>query len=340
MILVTGTYPPQQCGVADYSYCLLNSEVGKASGWKLLHTQDLSFKGFRQTIREIKQQDDVNINLQFPSRGFGKSLFPHFLCVYLRCFTRKKIAVTVHEFTQLGWKGFICAYMILLFAKQLIFTNEFERAAAIKKVPWVKKKSTVIKIFSNISQSDNLLKISQRTYDVGCFGYIRPLKGIENFIEVVKAIKDKQGASLNAYILGETWPDLQEYTAKIRAMAADAGVTILEGRNDKEVADILANTKVAYLPYPDGLSERRGSFLAFVRNLALIVSTEGPFVTQVQRDYLKITTEAQAPEIVSGLLALSSEEQDAMQQQIISFVKKELPASWDDIVKQYNNYLQ
>lgn len=29
-----------------------------------------------------------------------------------------------------------------------------------------------------------------------------------------------------------------------------------------------------------------------------------------------------------------------MQQQIISFVKKELPASWDDIVKQYNNYLQ
>ena len=123
-------------------------------------------------------------------------------------------------------------------------------------------------------------------------------------------------------------------------MAADAGVTILEGRNDKEVADILANTKVAYLPYPDGLSERRGSFLAFVRNLALIVSTEGPFVTQVQRDYLKITTEAHAPEIVSGLLALSSDEQDAMQQQIISFVKKELPASWDDIVKQYNNYLQ
>ena len=59
MILVTGTYPPQQCGVADYSYCLLNSEAGKASGWKLLHTQDLSFKGFRQTIREIKQQDPV-----------------------------------------------------------------------------------------------------------------------------------------------------------------------------------------------------------------------------------------------------------------------------------------
>ena len=80
--------------------------------------------------------------------------------------------------------------------------------------------------------------------------------------------------------------------------------------------------------------------MAFVRNLALIVSTEGPFVTQVQRDYLKITTETQAPEVVSGLLALSKEEQDAMQQQIISFVKKELPASWDDIVKQYNNYLQ
>ena len=340
MILVTGTYPPEQCGVADYSYCLLQSEEGKNTNWKLLYTKDLSFSGFRRTIKEIKASGDAVVNLQYPSRGYGKSLFPHLLCAYVRLFTRKKMVVTIHEYTQLGWKGALCAYLLLWFANQLIFTNEFERNAAIRKVSCVKKRSTVIKIFSNISQADNLKKISERTYDVGCFGYIRPLKGIENFIEVVKAIKDQQGISLNAYILGETWPELKEYTDTIRKMAAEAGITIIEGKDDAEVATILADTKVAYLPYPDGLSERRGSFLAFVRNLALIVSTEGPFVTEVQRDYLKITTEEQASEVVGNLLALSKVEQDAMQEQIAAFVEKELPASWDDIVKQYNHYIQ
>ena len=33
MILVTGTYPPEQCGVADYSYCLINSEEGKKTDY-------------------------------------------------------------------------------------------------------------------------------------------------------------------------------------------------------------------------------------------------------------------------------------------------------------------
>ena len=151
MILVTGTYPPEQCGVADYSYCLLNSDEGKESGWKLLYTKDLSFNGLKQAIKEIKYSDDKYVNLQYPSRGYGKSLFPHILSIYIRLFTKKKLSVTIHEYTQLGWKGFVCAYILLLFANELIFTNEFERNAAARKLWLVKKKSTVIKIFSDNS---------------------------------------------------------------------------------------------------------------------------------------------------------------------------------------------
>ena len=132
----------------------------------------------------INSLDDKYVNLQYPSRGYGKSLFPHILSIYIRLFTKKKLSVTIHEYTQLGWKGFVCAYILLLFANELIFTNEFERNAAARKLWLVKKKSTVIKIFSNIPKSENLLKISERKYDIGCFGYIRPLKGIENFISV------------------------------------------------------------------------------------------------------------------------------------------------------------
>jgi glycosyltransferase involved in cell wall biosynthesis len=228
---------------------------------------------------------------------------------------------------------------MLLFANKLIFTNEFERTSAIKKLSCVKSKSTVIRIFSNIPQSANIVKLSERTYDIGCFGYIRPLKGIENFIETVASLKKIYKEPIKAYILGETWPELQEYTTKIRKMADEAGIVMMEGRSDSEVADILADTKIAYLPYPDGLSERRGSFLAFVRNLALIVSTEGPFVTEAQRANLKVVKEDEAAAVLNDIFSLSAEELNEEQDKVEAFVKNELPSSWNEVVEQYNSYI-
>ena len=339
MILVTGTYPPEQCGVADYSYCLINSEEGKKTDWKLVYTKDVSFKGLKEAIKTIKSIDDNSVNIQYPSRGYAATILPHLLCVYLRLFTKIKVSVTFHELTQLGWKGSLFSYLLLLFANKLIFTNEFERNAAIKKLSLVKKKSIVIQIFSNISKSENIYKISDRKYEVGCFGYIRPMKGIEAFIDAIKTIKEKYNRPVNAYILGETLPDLLEYNEQIQKMALGAGITIMSGRPDKEVADILANTKIAYLPYPDGLSERRGSFLAFVRNLALIVSTEGLFVTPTHREYLKVVKEKDAPEVLNSLLSLSGNELDKEQLRVEEFVSNNLPASWDEIVKKYNEFL-
>lgn len=339
MILVTGTYPPEQCGVADYSYCLINSEEGKKTDWKLVYTKDVSFKGLKEAIKTIKSIDDNFVNIQYPSRGYAATILPHLLCVYLRLFTKRKVSVTFHELTQLGWKGSLFSYLLLLFANKLIFTNEFERDSAIKKLSCVSRKSTVIKIFSNISKSDFILKTSERKYEIGCFGYIRPMKGIETFIDAIKTIKEKYNRPVYAYILGETLPDLLEYNDKIQKMASEAGVTLMGGRPDKEVADILANTKIAYLPYPDGLSERRGSFLAFVRNLALIVSTEGPFVTRTQRENLRIVKEENAAEELYNLMSMSSDELNEEQEKVEYFIKQDLPESWDCIVKQYNKYL-
>ncbi len=337
MILVTGTYPPEQCGVADYSYCLLNSEEGKRSNWKLVYTKDVSFSGLKNAIKMVKSIDDNDVNIQYPSRGYAATILPHLLCVYLRFFTKRKVSVTFHELTQLGWKGSLFSYLLLLFANKLIFTNEFERDAAIKKVPFVKGKSTVIQIFSNISKSENIHKISERKYDIGYFGYIRPMKGLENFIDVIEDVKKTN--NVNAYILGQTLPDLLDYAEEIKEKSNKVGITIIDGKSDSEVADILANTKIAYLPYPDGLSERRGSFLAFVRNLALIVSTEGPFVTATHRKYLKVVEEKDASGVISLLLSLSDEEKNEEQLMVEEFVTNNLPASWDEIVQKYNDFL-
>lgn len=340
MILVTGTYPPERCGVADYSARLLESKSAQDAGWKLLHTTDVRMSAVFKVIKEIKRLNDNEINIQYPSRGYINSILPHLLCIYLRLFTRKKISTTIHEYTQLGWKGRLASNIFLVCSHKLFFTNPFERDAAIRAVKSVAKKNAIIKIYSNIPTSKNIKPLSERIYDVGYFGYIRPEKGIEEFIQVLGQVKQEK-PDVKAYILGQTLPDLQDYAKQIFAAAEKAGVELLGSKPDDETADVLADTKIGYLPLPDGLSERRGSFLAYVKNKAIIVANDGPFVSDYLRSYFQIVSSSDEGRIkLIEILSASDKIQEAEQENVIAYAEKELPASWDDVVKSYLKELE
>lgn len=338
MIILTGTYPPEKCGVGDYSYQLLHTTVAKENKWQVYHARKNSIGKFFATIKEINAMGDDSINLQYPSMGFLNSLMPHLFCLYFRIFSKKKISVTVHEYTQLGWKGKFCTYIFLIFAHKLIFTNEFERHAAIRSWYKTAPKSTVIKIYSNIIAQDNLKKIENRQYDIGYFGYIRPEKGLEDYITVIANMK-KKNTQLKTYILGQTQPVYKQYYEDVLKQATAVGIDIILNKDDEFVSNVLAETKIAYLPFPDGVSERRGSFLACVKNKMLVVTTEGLFTTNAHRNLLDIATKDNAENVIQRLLSLSTYEWAEKQQQIEKFIDSEMPASWDEVAQQYHTYL-
>ena len=338
MILVTGTYPPEQCGVADYSARLLETETARKNSWKLVYTKETKLKNCKQYIREINALNDNEINIQYPSRGYMNSLLPHILCLYYRLFTKKKISTTIHEYTQLGWKGRLMSAIFFICSHKLIFTNPFERDAAVKAVKSVAKKSAIIKIYSNIPTSKKLKNIEDRKYDIGYFGYIRPAKGIEEFINVVGEL-NKVG-KVNAYILGQTLPDLKEYAEEIYKNATAAGITLLGSKPDNETADILADTKIGYLPLPDGLSERRGSFLAYAKNQSIIIANNGPFVSdELRKHFIIVDNPQQAQQQLEQVLKASVDENNKKQSSVIKYITDELPSSWDDVVMNYINFL-
>ncbi len=335
--LITGTYPPEKCGVGDYSSKLIHAQ--NANFWRLFYYKDWSFSSVIRKIREIAKSDEDILNIQYPSMGFGYSLVPHFLCFYFSLFSKKHVTVTIHEYTRLGRKSRLAAIVFLIFSQKIIFTNEFERKAAIKRIPWIKKKSKVIKILSNITPAFEHVPTEKRTFDLGCFGLLTPKKGIEEFLEVSTKILQLK-PSIEIFIMGQTLDKYKDFSDKVMNEANKIGVKLFLNKDEKDVSAILSNTKICYLPFPDGVSERRGSFLASVLNYCMIYTTEGIYTTEAHKEFCYFVEKEDAADSIVKALNQTEEYYQSAQLKTEKFIKNHLPKSWEDVIEQYHDVFQ
>ncbi|MDO4725677.1 MAG: glycosyltransferase [Porphyromonadaceae bacterium] len=331
ILLINGTYPPERCGVGDYCWNLINSTAG--TKWDIFVSDDWRLKTLFKKIAQIKADKNRTVNIQYPSMGYKRSILPQLLCIYIRLFTSKEVSVTFHEFCQMSTKGKIAASIFILFTNKIIFTTEAEKSEVERFFPLLKKKRVkVIRIFSNIPISDKANQdIDSRHYDIVYFGYIRPKKGLEEFLTVCKKLKTSL-PRLKVIIIGQVQEEFAEYAEKVLADIYQNHYKYEGELSETAVADTLADCKIAYLPYPDGISERRGTFLAALINKCIVVSKEGTHTTQSQRNICFLTPDTEAPELIKSILEKSISRN-------IEPTIEDIPTSWNDIKTQYENFL-
>lgn len=332
MIIVTGTYPPERCGVGDYVQQLLCTAPAKE--WSLLYLKQWRMKDLRGNVASLRQNKDRVVNLQYPTMGYGTSLVPHLMMIYAVLFLHKKLYITVHEYSQLGWKGKMALQFLFWFAKNVIFTTSFECELAHKH-GLASRKGQVIKIRSNIPAAKSR-PMKERQWHLGYFGYIRPLKGLEEFLPVAEQIRQ---AGKNVYVMGQTQPQYKDFYEPFLNRLKQKGITYISDRSAEEVAAVLADTRMMYLPYPDGLSERRGSFLAAVVNGTAIVSKEGAFTSDSQKECFALVKDDEA---VGQIGAWLQDEQrlEQQQQNSLAYAAQSVPASWEQIANEYRHIMQ
>ena len=332
MILITGTYPPERCGVGDYSQHLMHTQAGQS--WTLFYRREWRWSNLRAYLADLRQIADKTVNLQYPTMGYSTSLVPHVLAMCAVLFLHKRLYITVHEYSQLGWKGKMALNTLFLFAKDVVFTTSFELDCARKHNPWMRK-GQVVKIRSNIPASESL-PMTVRKWDVGYFGYIRPLKGLEEFVDVAGRL---QQAGKQVYVMGQVQPEFEAFHRPLLQQLEQKGITYLGSCTQEEVAQQLANTKIMYLPYPDGLSERRGSFLAAVINGAAVVSREGIFTSQQQKEKFALVHPIEAADKIAAWL---NDQQwlDEQQQNSLAYAAESVPTSWEQIADEYMRIMQ
>jgi glycosyltransferase involved in cell wall biosynthesis len=267
IVLITGSYPPDICGVADYTERLAEALEGAGAEVAVFTGKQWNLANAALLNREIGGIRADVLHMQYPATGYGWHLGPQILSLL------RPIVMTIHECSQAHFLRRLSLYPFAVRAPQVIFTNQYEQEYCQRFAPWIKGRSTVIPIGSNVPPGPDT--ISRRPNAVTNFGLIRPQKGLEQMMEMARLFNERANG-LRVRIVGTVLPGYEDYFARLRREADGLPVEWVTGLNGASLSSALAETEVAYLPYPDGTSERRSSLIAMLANKAAIITTRGP----------------------------------------------------------------
>lgn len=266
IIMVTGSYPPDACGVGDYTFHLCNALAKKGLIIEVLKEKSWNINTLFHLIKKIHSIQPSIVHIQYPTTGYGKSLIPHMLSLSIPS------VITIHELSQVHILRKFSFYLFTLRSTHIVFTTESERRYACNMAPWIKHKCSIIPIGSNIPTV-----FSQKAKDITeiiFFGLIRPKRGLEEVTRLAYLIK-KHSLNLKIRIIGKVQEGRKEYFENLRKELLNLPVIIDLNLSDDAVAEILAKSHIAYLPYPDGATTRRTSLLAALSNGVVVITTKG-----------------------------------------------------------------
>lgn len=268
ILMLSSSYPPDACGGADYLYQLVTHLERLGVSVDVFHRFDWknNAKVF-DFFRQINRRSYDIAHWQYPTANFGFSLIPH-----VSSLLRRNI-ITLHEVSY-AHPLHQLSYVPFSLTEDLIFTTPFEVQYFQKLFPWRRKNLHIIPIGSNIPAA-SLAPI--RSPEVLYFGLITPRKGVERVIDLAEQLRAQGSPAIRNVVIAGRIPDGYEgYYNDLKRRSAGLPVTWELDQPADWVAQRMASAMVAYIPFPDGASERRGSLKATLLNGLPTLATVGP----------------------------------------------------------------
>jgi glycosyltransferase involved in cell wall biosynthesis len=262
--LATGVCPPGECGVGDYTACLDKALRAKGVESHVIASEGWNVSSILRVRRSLREQNFDVVHIEYPTVGFGTRLGPQALSLLQGC------VVTIHEASQRHFLRKLALFPFCVRPEHIIFTSRFERQFATKWAPWITRVSSVIPVGSNIGVGAS--KGPRNLCEVVHFGLIMPGKGVEQVVELSRLIKSA-GLPLKVRVIGKAPLRSVDYLEKLRSETAHLPVIWDLDLSEEQVAARLADASIAYLPYPDGASERRTTLKAALLNGVVVLTT-------------------------------------------------------------------
>ena len=304
----SGSYPPDVCGVGDHTYALAQEAQRQGAQCLILRRMWcsvlwlLSHRGHGR-----------NLCVVYPTARYGKSVAPH-AAAWVGRLLGWKVSCIIHELSTLNRRARVAARVMFAASDTVFFTTQREIDLAVADSPWLLNRCSLLPISSNVPQSADALTGEKRR-SLCYFGCLSPGKGIEQFMEVRSMLPD-----VDAHMIGATSSKFTDYCEAIIEQCRANDVQAYLNEPLDKVSEMLADMVVALLPFPDGVSHRRGSALAALLNGAIVVTTPPLLGAEVLSDICLCCSESEnMASAVRHALAMSDSELQLLRHRGVEF---------------------
>lgn len=252
------------CGVADYTYRLADALARLGADVVLEQPSAWSLDAARAIRDRHRGEPDTVFHLQYPSLTMGNSLSPAALPFLL-----PRLFLTLHEFRvfSLPRKAIFASHS--LFARKIVFSNGTERDIFQRRYPWSGARLEVIPIGNNITRIGGRMPGPERLV---YFGQISRNKGVELFLETAGLLR-AAGNPVEIRMIGAMTDGDPEFQSLVTGASERHGIVRRLSLPSDEVSAELNAASFALLPFPDGVSDKRGSALAALDHGVTVLTT-------------------------------------------------------------------
>lgn len=307
-----------KCGVGDYTYNLSTELNRHGVEVYVITSRDLrisrkgvvdirpvikrwDFSGLIPLLEKIKETTPAIVHLQYPTQAYRNKIMINIFPFIFRMFFRIPLIVTIHDARTSHLLNKVRLVTFLFCAKNIIITSEEEKRYLAVRFPFFRDKLRLIYIGANIKnihigmeERKNIRKrlgVKGGEILIAHFGYILKKKRLEVIFYVLRQLLD-DGYRIKLIMISDFNPDRDRYHASLKELVRRLNLArdvIWTGYSKPEdVSMYLASSDICIEIYPDGVSFRRGSFLAALSHGLPVVTTKGDILPKGLIEYHNI----------------------------------------------------
>ena len=306
LLYITGSYPEYQEGIASGAKVLLDAMAQVIGRDRIIllttdtpiitnsikkntvveYTLMKNWKVNRINIENIEAILDKypisTVHMEYPGDLYGKTFLASLLPWVIHRYNKKHnrnitVNVRLHEFSRARMLRKI-AILPLLQADRIYVPGQRDRNI-VAKMGKTRVKKTIIGTNIMIVPTEEDIKKENKQLVVSYFGAVYPGKGIEKMLYIWKKLKDQNSDVRFSFKLIGGLGSEKDYHKTVWKLIDSLGLRdVIEVTGflpEKDVSREIQKSSVATLFYEDGLTLRRGSFLAYLAHGIPIVTTTG-----------------------------------------------------------------
>ena len=286
VLMLTGSsWPEDACGVGLYTVELVAALQAAGFPAERLCYKEWDLGGTAKLLKRLSREKDTLLHIQYPTFGYGHSLGPQ-LCSLIR-----PSVVTLHEFSLAHILRKLSLFPFTLRSPRLVMIAEYERQRLIRRMPWAAPKIKIVHIGSNIvpTQPASTAYLPRIYYH----GLVMPRKGLEEWFALAQLAHERQ-TGWEFILVGKIPSAHASYAEELVQASSGWPVQWVLDRTDEELAVLFAQGGIAYLPFVDGASDRRGSLKTVLAAGLPTITTESEQTPQNLRNTVLFASDPRA----------------------------------------------